>query len=67
MTYSLGSLQVDLDREREKSAKLMEALKRIQRLSERCRDLPDTDGIRNACRDIDVAARIAIERAEPRS
>ena len=45
---------------------LLEALKRIQRLSDRCGALPDTEGLRRAYRDIDVAARVAIAKAEGR-
>jgi hypothetical protein len=48
------------DRERA----LVEALKRIQRLAERCDNLPDTDGLRRAYRDIDAMARVALSQYE---
>lgn len=41
-------------------AALVEAVKRIQRLADRCSNLPDTDGLRRAYRDIDVMAQAAL-------
>lgn len=44
------------------AADLVEALKRIERLADRCGDLPDTDGFRRAYRDIAVMAGVALSR-----
>ena len=41
--------------------RLREALERIQRISERCEFLPDTDGLRGAYRHVDVISRTALE------
>lgn len=41
---------------------LEETLQRIQRIAERCGDLPDTEGLRRAYRDIDSVARAALAK-----
>lgn len=42
---------------------MQRALVRIQSLAAKCEHLPDTDGLRRAYRDIDVIARVALDRS----